>query len=184
VSAAASLARTLAAHDASLTSHAHRTTRLALALARAVGATPPAVAALRHGGPLHDVGKLEVDAAILAKPAALDDDELATVRRHPLVGAQLVGRVRSLRHAVGCILHHHERWDGTGYPHGLAREAIPVEARILAVADAYDAMTSDRPYRAAIAHDEALRELQRCAGTQFDPRVVAAFATLPPRRVA
>jgi HD-GYP domain-containing protein (c-di-GMP phosphodiesterase class II) len=176
---AAALARTLEAHDASLTGHAHRTTRLALALARAVGAAPAVAAAIRHGGPLHDVGKIEVDRAILAKPAALDDDELATVRRHPLVGAQLVVRVRSLRHAAACVLHHHERWDGTGYPHGLAREAIPLEARILAVADAYDAMTSNRPYRSAVAHAEAVQELERCAGTQFDPTVVAAFVTLP-----
>lgn len=175
---ASSLARTLAAHDATLTGHAHRTTRLALALARALGAAPAVAAAIRHGGPLHDVGKIDVDRAILAKPAALDADELATVRRHPLVGAQLVARVRSLRHSVDCVLHHHERWDGTGYPHGLAREAIPLEARILAVADAYDAMTSNRPYRSPVAHDDALRELERCAGTQFDPTVVAAFIGL------
>jgi HD-GYP domain-containing protein (c-di-GMP phosphodiesterase class II) len=175
---AASLARTLAAHDASSSGHAARTTRLALALARALHAPPSAVGALALGAPLHDVGKIHVAASILRKAGALDADELAEIRRHPVVGASLVGRVRSLRHAVGCVLHHHERWDGGGYPHGLRGEQIPLEARILAVADAYDAMTSTRPYRVALTRAEALRELDRCTGSQFDPRVGEAFLAL------
>jgi HD-GYP domain-containing protein (c-di-GMP phosphodiesterase class II) len=98
-----------------------------------------------------------------------------------VIGARMV---KGLRAALDCVLHHHERWDGGGYPHGLGGHEIPLEARILAVADAYDAMTSDRPYQRALDHDAALAELRRCAGTQFDPDVVAAFCRVSVRQTA
>ncbi|HEX7082689.1 MAG TPA: HD-GYP domain-containing protein [Gaiellaceae bacterium] len=175
---ARSLRRALADRDPHTAGHAARVTRLGLSLARALEAPAASIEAVRAGGPLHDVGKLDVSRAILQKAGPLDACELAEIRRHPVVGARLVAQIRSLRHAVGCVLHHHERWDGTGYPDGLDAEEIPFEARILAVVDAYDAMTSRRPYRTPLTHREALLELQRCAGSQFDPRVARAFLAL------
>jgi HD-GYP domain-containing protein (c-di-GMP phosphodiesterase class II) len=95
-----------------------------------------------------------------------------------VIGARMIDGIDSLRAALDCVLHHHERWDGTGYPYRLAGHEIPFEARILALADAYDAMTSDRPYRPALTHDEAVAEVERCAGTQFDPQLAEAFVAL------
>jgi len=164
--------------DPDVAAHASRVTALALRIARALGAGPRRIEAIRMGGPLHDIGKLGVDPAILAKPSALDDDELEQIRTHPELGAQMIRGRRSLPGAVDCVLHHHERWDGTGYPRGLGGHEIPFEARVLAVADAYDAMTSDRPYRPALSHEEAVAEVERCAGTQFDPQVAHAFLSL------
>jgi putative nucleotidyltransferase with HDIG domain len=168
----------LATREADIAGHAHRVTDLALRLAAAVGAGPARIAAIRAGGPLHDIGKLELDPSILEKPGELDDEEIAAIRRHPVVGARMLRGIRSLRGALDCVLHHHERWDGTGYPHGLGGNEIPFEARILAVADAYDAMTSDRPYRPAMTPEEARAEIDRCAGTQFDPEIAEAFLDL------
>jgi diguanylate cyclase (GGDEF)-like protein len=127
---------------------------------------------LRLAGMLHDVGKVAVPDEILRKPGPLTEAEYAEVRRHPLIGADLVARVEGLDPIVPWIRHSHEHFDGTGYPSGLRGEDIPVAARILLVADAFDAMTSDRPYRGALSHDEALQELQAQAGSQFDPRCV------------
>ena len=127
---------------------------------------------LHLGGALHDVGKLVVSEAILAKPGPLDEEEIAEVRRHPEAGARMVALDRSLRPAFPGVLFHHERWDGGGYPTGCAGVQIPLEARILSVVDSYDAMTSDRPYRAALpARARAFAEVDRCAGEQFDPDV-------------
>lgn len=164
--------------DPEIAGHARRVTELAVRLAEALGAGPRRVEAIRRAGPLHDIGKLAVDPAILRKPGALAPDELAVIRTHPVVGERMLKGIRSLRGALGCVLHHHERWDGRGYPYGLGGDAIPFEARILAVADAYDAMTSDRPYRPAMSHDEAVTEVERCAGSQFDPLVAEAFLSL------
>lgn len=175
---ASTLSRSLATHDPSEAAHAVRVTTLALRLAEAVAAAPDAVEAIRVGGPLHDVGKLAVRSEVLAKPGPLDEDELAEIRAHPVAGANMVSSVGALRNAVACVLHHHERWDGAGYPNRLAGPEIPLEARILAVADAYDAMTMTRPYRAALSHDDAVREVERCAGSQFDPLVAEAFLSL------
>jgi len=129
---------------------------------------------------LHDVGKLGVADAVLQKPGPLTDEEWADMRRHPELGARILDHA-NLRDISGWVLAHHERVDGGGYPHGLAGDAIPLEARILAVADAYEAMTADRPYRTALGHDAAREELMAGAGTQFDPAVVDAFlAALAP----
>ena len=175
---ATKLSRSLATHDPSAGAHALRVTALALQLAEAVAAAADAVEAIRVGGPLHDVGKLTVRVEVLAKPGPLDAAELAEVRTHPVAGANIIAGVRGLRTAVPCVLHHHERWDGGGYPNHLAGHEIPLAARILAVADAYDAMTMTRPYRVALSHDDAVREVERCAGSQFDPDLAAAFLSL------
>jgi putative nucleotidyltransferase with HDIG domain len=172
------LTQTLVLRDPDNAGHATRVTELALRLAAALEVSPARVAAIKAGGPLHDIGKLELDRAILEKPGALEPEELEEIRAHPELGARMLQGVKSLRSALNCVLHHHERWDGSGYPYGLGGEAIPLEARILAVADAYDAMTSQRPYRAPRTREEALAEVERCAGSQFDPQIARVFVTL------
>jgi HD-GYP domain-containing protein (c-di-GMP phosphodiesterase class II) len=124
---------------------------------------------------IHDLGKVATSDHILRKPGCLTDDEFAVIQRHPVDGSEILRHLTPYRHIVEIVRHHHERGDGRGYPDGLAGEAIPFGARVIAVADTYDAMTTDRPYRRALSHEEALAELQRGAGTQFDPVVVAAF---------
>ncbi len=175
---ASTLSEQLETHDPDGAGHAQRVTALALRLAEVLLASEHRVDAIRAGGPLHDVGKLAVDSSILQKPGPLAPDELETIRRHPVVGAHLLADVEDAQGGLECVLYHHEWWDGTGYPHGLSGGAIPFEARILAVADAYDAMTFDRPYRAALSPDEAMAEVERCAGSQFDPQVAEALLGL------
>ena len=131
-----------------------------------------ALGLLHLAGMLHDVGKVAVPDGILRKPGPLTEVEFDEVRRHSTIGADLVARVEGLDPIVPWIRHSHEHFDGTGYPSGLRGEDIPLAARILLVADAFDAMTSDRPYRDALSHEEALRELEAHAGGQFDPRCV------------
>jgi HD-GYP domain-containing protein (c-di-GMP phosphodiesterase class II) len=150
-------------------------TLLAIAVARALGWEEERLARLELGGALHDVGKLGVSQEILCKPSPLTPAELDEVRLHPEVGVRLLAGLRAAATALGCVLFHHERWDGGGYPSGRSGEQIPEEARLLSVADAFDAMTSDRPYGRTLSAEDALRELERCAGTQFDPELVQAF---------
>ncbi|MGZ8687047.1 MAG: HD-GYP domain-containing protein, partial [Gaiellaceae bacterium] len=130
---------------------------------------------LRLGAALHDVGKVNVRPEVLAKAGALEESELAEIRAHPVEGAWLIAGVRSFAPALPYVLFHHERWDGAGYPTRRAGREIPLEGRILAVADAFDAMTSARPYRDALQADAAIAEVERCAGSQFDPEIAAAF---------
>jgi HD-GYP domain-containing protein (c-di-GMP phosphodiesterase class II) len=148
---------------------------LAEPVARRLGWGPERIAVLRHAAPLHDVGKVVVRAEVLLKPGPLSPEERAEMRTHPRAGASLVLPLRNARHLLPYVLLHHERWDGKGYPCGLAGESIPIEARLLAVADAFDAMTSARPYRAMRPREDAFAELGREAGRQFDPAVVEAF---------
>jgi HD-GYP domain-containing protein (c-di-GMP phosphodiesterase class II) len=140
-----------------------------------LGCDEARLALLELGGALHDVGKLAISEAILHKPGPLTEAEFEEVRGHPEAGARLVVLDDTLRPATPGVLFHHERWDGAGYPSGRAGAEIPVEARILAVVDSFDAMTSDRPYRAALPAEHAIEEVDRCAGTQFDPDVAIAF---------
>ncbi len=178
MSHAALLTRRLVDHDPDVVDHAARVTDLTLRLATELDAAPQLVRRLAVATPLHDIGKLDVDVAILAKPGPLDAQEVVEIRRHPVAGTCILQGIESLRAALGTVLHHHERWDGGGYPYGLRGAEIPEEARIVAVADAYDAMVSDRPYRARVGHAEAVAEVERCAGTQFDPRIADAFLRL------
>jgi diguanylate cyclase (GGDEF)-like protein len=137
----------------------------------------------RQAAELHDVGKLAIPDSILDKPGPLDQEEWAFMRRHTLIGERIVASAVSLRDAAAIVRATHEHWDGGGYPDGVMGESIPLAARIIAVCDAYDAITTTRPYRLARSHEEALAELRRCSGSQFDPRVVAAFEQvmrLPP----
>jgi diguanylate cyclase (GGDEF)-like protein len=174
LAAAMLLAETLDLRDVSTARHSQTVGRYAEGIARALGLPEERVHRIRAAGVLHDVGKLGIADAVLQKPGPLNDEEWADMRRHPELGARILEHA-NLRDISGWVLAHHERVDGRGYPLGLAGDAIPLEARILAVADAYEAMTADRPSRAALGHDAARAELQAGAGTQFDPEVVKAF---------
>jgi HD-GYP domain-containing protein (c-di-GMP phosphodiesterase class II) len=155
--------------------HGDRVTALAEPVARRLGWDRERIAELRFGAPLHDIGKVAIRRDVLRKPGPLTLDELHQIRRHPRAGAELVLPIRSAHRALPYVLFHHERWDGGGYPAGIRGRSIPLEARLIAVADAFDAMTSSRPYRPALEFDRALVELASCAGTQFDPLVAEAF---------
>jgi HD-GYP domain-containing protein (c-di-GMP phosphodiesterase class II) len=161
--------------DPGLGGHAARVCTHAELIARRLGWDDERVGDLRLGAALHDVGKVSIRPEVLQKPGALDEDEIAHVRAHPVEGAWLISGVRSLAPALPYVLFHHERWDGRGYPTRRAGHEIPLEGRVMAIADAFDAMTSARPYRAALAVEDALDEVARCAGTQFDPQVADTF---------
>jgi HD-GYP domain-containing protein (c-di-GMP phosphodiesterase class II) len=155
--------------------HGARVAVLAAAVADRLEWDAPRIARLRFGAHLHDVGKVSVRAAVLRKAGPLTLAELGEIRVHPRAGAQLVLPLQAARAALPYVLFHHEWWDGTGYPVGLRRRAIPLEARLLAIADAFDAMTSPRPYRHALTTERALHEIEACAGTQFDPHLAQLF---------
>ncbi len=177
LAAAMLLAETLDLRDGGTARHSQTVGSYAEGIARALGLAEKRVERVRAAGVLHDIGKLGVADAVLKKPGPLNDEEWAEMRRHPELGARILDHA-NLRDISAWVRAHHERIDGRGYPHGLAGDEIPVEARILAVADAYEAMTADRAYRAALGHDAAQEELRAGAGTQFDPAVVEAFLAL------
>ena len=153
--------------------HSVRVAQYAVRLARGMGRTEREVEEIEYAAFVHDIGKIGPQHQhILQKPGSLTHEEQRTLRAHPAAGAEIVARVRALRRASEIVRSHHERPDGQGYPYGLRSEDVPVGARILNVADAFDAMTSDRPYRRALPLDAALGELERGAGTQFDKVVV------------
>ena len=168
-------AQALEERDSYARGHSLRVTELVEVVGRRLGWDDARIGTLRLGALLHDVGKLTLPKSLLRKPGPLDARELALVRMHPVVGAQIVTPVIRRTTALECVLYHHEHWDGGGYPLGRRGRAIPEPARLLSVADAFDAMTSTRPYRAALSPDAALVELDRCSGTQFDPQLAASF---------
>jgi diguanylate cyclase (GGDEF)-like protein len=172
--AAASLAKAVDARDTYTGSHSERVSDLAARVAKRVGLDPEQVELTRLAGSLHDLGKLAIPEELLQKEGALTDSERLVLERHPQIGFRMLDSL-GVDPVADLVLHHHERWDGAGYPDGLAGEEIPLGARIIFVTDAYDAMTSDRRYRPKRSADAALAELRRCAGTQFDPGIVAAF---------
>lgn len=155
--------------------HSDRVARVAMRLAQELGCDNETLKTIYFSGLLHDIGKIGINEDVLRKPGKLTDAEFEHIKTHVIVGYRILGDLRNLSHMLPVVLHHHESWDGSGYPHGLARQEIPYLARIVAVADAYDAMASDRPYRPGMA-DERLDEIIRSgAGKQWDPDVVAAF---------
>jgi two-component system, cell cycle response regulator len=169
------LVRALVERNRELGQHNDDVAKLVVAVARELGLEQAEVVAARRAAELHDVGKLAIPDAILSKPGALDEQEWEFMRQHTIVGERIVASATSLSDVAPIVRSSHERWDGGGYPDGVLGEAIPLGARIIAVCDAYDAMTTTRPYREAMSEDDAMAELRRCAGHQFDPSVVAAF---------
>jgi len=174
-SAAASLARAVDARDAYTGSHSGRVAELAARIATRIGVDPEQVELTRLAASLHDLGKLAIPEEILRKPGPLTEPERIVLERHPQIGFRMLESL-GVDPVADWVLHHHERWDGSGYPDGLPGEQIPLGARIIFVADAYDAMTSERIYRRRVSSEQAVAELQRCAGSQFDPEIVDAFA--------
>jgi HD-GYP domain-containing protein (c-di-GMP phosphodiesterase class II) len=176
-----SLNATVDAKDPYTAGHSQRVQRIAVALGEQLGLTRDQLDVLRFAGLFHDIGKIGVPDAILTKPDRLSELEFEIVKRHPEDGARIVGRLHRLHATVPAVLHHHERWDGNGYPHGLRGDGIPIEAAIVGLADAVDAMTTDRPYSSARTLEDATDEVLRNRGTQFAPAVVDAFVTLVER---
>jgi putative nucleotidyltransferase with HDIG domain len=164
--------------------HSHRVVAYMELLLAQMNIHGPELATLRRGALLHDVGKIGVPDSILSKPTALGEAEWAVMKRHPELGARIIAGIPFLEDVARIVRHHHERWDGMGYPDGLKGDRIPLGARIFAVGDSFDAMTSDRPYRRGLLIDAAREEIRRCGGAQFDPAVVTAFLSIPVARLA
>ncbi|HTP41031.1 MAG TPA: HD domain-containing phosphohydrolase [Nitrospiria bacterium] len=177
------LAQAIEAKDQYTRGHCDRTVEYAMAIAEKLSLTDEEKKALRYAAFLHDVGKIGIHESILAKEGRLTEEEYRMMQSHPSLGADIIKGVEFLEPVVPLVYHHQERYDGKGYPAGLVGEAIPRGARIVAVLDTFDAMTSDRPYRKAMPLDRALAELRRCAGSQFDPQVVEAFIAVLEERV-
>jgi putative nucleotidyltransferase with HDIG domain len=166
------------AYDMFTYGHSTQVAVYAAALAEKLNIPPAERSLIVKAALVHDLGKVAVMDSIISKPGALTEEEFRQVKRHPEVGAQIVSRMKGFKDLVSLVRHHHERWDGKGYPDGLAGDEIVLGARILALADSLDAMFSTRPYRPARNYKEILTEVARCSGTQFDPRVAQAFFEL------
>ena len=169
------LGSALDTRDVGTEAHSRRVHGYSLSTARQHGIPEIQLTDIAHGVLLHDIGKIGIPDAILLKPGPLTPEEWKIMRRHPEIGKRLIENIPFLKGAVPIVYHHHERWDGSGYPLGLKSEGIPLGARIFAVVDAFDAMTFDRPYSKAISFEAAKAEIRRCAGTHFDPSVVQSF---------
>jgi putative nucleotidyltransferase with HDIG domain len=169
------LMRALDAKDAYTCGHSHRVAALAMLMARELGLKPEQQYTLQLAALLHDLGKIGMPDSILNKNASLKDYEFNIAKDHPVVGSQIIGEIEELSEVASAVRHHHERYDGTGYPDGLRGEAIPFFARILSIIDTYEALVSDRVYRKATDKDLALAEIQNNAGIQFDPELVKVF---------
>jgi HD-GYP domain-containing protein (c-di-GMP phosphodiesterase class II) len=178
VSTLGALAALLETKDRTTESHSYRGVRYAVELGKAAGLSPQELADLEYGALLHDIGKIGVDDVILKKTGPLTEQEWEIMRQHPAVGYNVLKSLDFLETALPVVLHHQERYDGHEYPHGLKGEQIPLLARIFSVADSFDAMTSNRPYRRAMRPEQALSELRRNAGSQFDPRLAEIFIKL------
>jgi diguanylate cyclase (GGDEF)-like protein len=169
------LAATIEARDPYTYGHSRKVSSYAVSLAEAIGLPSEKVAVVSTAALLHDIGKIGIPDEVLNKVDKLEPEAWELIRAHPKLSTTIVGHVVSLVSCLPAILHHHERWDGAGYPSGLKGQEIPIEARVLAIADAFDAMTSSRPYRTKLSYKKVLQEMKRCSGTQFDPKLVDAF---------
>ncbi len=172
------LSNAVEARDAYTGQHAERVAAYGLAIARATGINVADEPQLEFGFLLHDIGKVGVPDELLFKPAALSKEEFGRIARHAEIGAAILGHVDFLDEAMLIVRHHHERWDGTGYPDGLKGEEIPLAARVFAIADTLDALTTDRPYRRAVGWGAAREVIREGSGSQFDPAVVRAYETI------
>jgi len=175
------LAKIFDARDPYVSGHAAKVADYATAIARELGLPHERVEQVRQAGFLHDIGKIAIAERVLHKPSRLTNEEYEYIKTHVTLGAEFLETAQGLRHLVPFIKHHHERWDGEGYPDGLKGEQIPLEARILGLCDAVEAMASDRPYHRGLSPDEIIAEVRRCAGTHFDPAVVEVFVRIVER---
>jgi HD-GYP domain-containing protein (c-di-GMP phosphodiesterase class II) len=174
-----SLANALDARDGYTSGHSRRVSQLSCAVASALQLAPGEIERVRVGALLHDIGKIGVSDSVLQKTGRLTDEEFALVKQHPVIGRRILEGVQGFAPFLAAVELHHENWDGSGYPKGQSGEETPIEARIIHVVDAYDAMTTDRSYRQGRSHEKAIAELVQYAGIQFDPRIVEAFVNLP-----
>jgi putative nucleotidyltransferase with HDIG domain len=174
-----SLANALDARDRYTAGHSQRVSDLSCAVAKALGLSDEEVEVIRIGALLHDIGKIGINDAVLQKPGRLTDEEFALIKQHPVIGRHILEGVQGFAPYLAAVEFHHENWNGTGYPNRQAGLETPIEARIIHVADAYDAMTTNRSYRRGMIRDKAMSILIEHAGTQFDPSIVAIFAELP-----
>jgi putative nucleotidyltransferase with HDIG domain len=158
--------------------HSRRVSRISILLAEALHIPPEECEHLERAALLHDIGKIGIPDQVLLKPGKLTEEEWALMRQHPEIGFRILRGIPFLQPAAEVVLAHHEQWNGSGYPRGLSGSEIPVGARLFTVADTFDAITSDRPYRKAASADRAFAEIVRCSGTQFDPWVVEAMQAL------
>lgn len=169
------LVRVAAMREKGADQHSARVAVLAVATGEKLGMSDEQLLHLRRAAELHDIGKVAISESILGKLGRLSDEEIRIMRQHATLALEIVGAVQALQPTLPLIKHHHERWDGSGYPDGLAGEEIPLGARIIAVAEAYDILTHGALWKEPLSVEEAKAEIQRCAGSQFDPRVVEAF---------
>jgi len=166
------------ARDPYTKQHSTRVTNYAVSMANALGCSQEEIDGLNISGNLHDIGKIGIPDNILLKPGRLTDEEYEVIKKHPVTGSNIIGHFNMWSYPQRIIRHHHERWDGNGYPDGLKGEEIPFFSRILSIADVYDALTSDRSYRAKLSENVALRLIQKNAGGRFDPELVTVFLKL------
>lgn len=171
------LANSIELRDQYTRGHVERVMDYSTAIARQLGWSGAQLTALQYGSILHDIGKIHIRESILSKPGPLNAEEWAEMQRHPVLGTDLIKNISYLGSALPVIRHHHERWDGLGYPEGLKGESIPLAARIVMIADSLDAMTTTRVYKAAFSPQQAYQEIISCSGTRYDPQVVLAFKT-------
>ena len=173
-----SIAFALDAKDPYTHGHSMRVTLYSLALGKELNLPDEILEEIETAGLLHDIGKIAIPEKILLKPGKLTEEEFDVIKTHPALGEKLVLSIEKLTIISNWLKYHHERYDGKGYPDGLVGEAIPISARIIAIADTYDAMTSNRAYRSALSHQEAIDEIKRCSGTQFDPNLAELFINI------
>lgn len=171
-------AKALELRDQTTEGHTQRVVALSIKLAQHMGIGGESLVNIRRGAVLHDIGKMAIPDEVLCKPGALTAQEIEIMRQHPLLAVEMLSRIKFLRGALPIPLYHHERWDGTGYPHGLSGEDIPLSARIFAVVDVWDALTSERPYRRALSPEDTLAHIKKGSGRHFDPAVVDVFVQM------
>lgn len=172
------LSTALDAKNSYMCGHSQRVAELSLLMAKTMGLSLEEQERIHIGAHLHDIGKIGIPDAILNKPGKLTEDEFNTIRQHPEIGGSIVGKIKVFRSVTDIVRHHHERFDGKGYPDGLYGEEISLGARIVAVVDSFDAMTTMRTYRSALCICEAIKETERCKGSQFDPAIVDVLKAL------
>lgn len=176
------LASALDIRDRETLGHSKRVVEYCLLMAEAMNIKDQQLLDIRNGALLHDVGKIGIPDAILIKPGRLSESEWNIMKKHPIFGYRILSGIKFLEGALPIVLHHHEKWNGSGYPHGMKKEAIPLSARIFAIADAFDAMTSARSYRDTFTYAEAINDIKRHSGFQFDPDISDIFLSIPEQR--